>query len=547
MSSHHLDKLASIKGGHQARDIEASMDLRLYGDMSGIHEDKSSLSPSSPYGASAHVPKVSFDNVVKEYGGRDSPSGRGDLYYRTSLSGKEGSLKHRILTRPSDSELPDDMSKVSGVHGLKDEPVSKRPKVSSMSLATVSYGQVGDTQRPGAGRHQTSHPAARHSPVNSSSNLCVEGRGPNGGHHPENAPGHRGESPYQHSDDSRYKPQAYHRMPSPSWSSPPSSPSCENPSSHLQYPSHFMKGSIIQLADGTLKRVEDLQTDDFVNSAEISSDLKVDSSTVVRIEEHQDRGTAMLSFSVGEHRVQVTVEATLEHPFFVFGQGWSSCSVTRTLARYGLDCQKLNVGDVCISLTHKDVNLKAAEISQQQQQEQSYMTEQSGPTATNSSSSPMPLTSSISTSQPSNISPGTSSTLTSSLKAENIEKKFLPPHHSSGSTSNKRRLSQTELPPPQSNIVPIKKESNNNSLGSRRRGSVVRQGEDEVKEEVEELEDDEDDGSTSLLRQRRWSAPDPGTVKADQERERERQMLANEAQKAEESSHGGGSDNNGHH
>lgn len=63
------------------------------------------------------------------------------------------------------------------------------------------------------------------------------------------------------------------------------------------------------------------------------------------------------------------MEATLEHPFFVFGQGWSSCEPDRSLHRYGLDCQKLSVGDVCISLTHKDVQERAAEISQQQQQE----------------------------------------------------------------------------------------------------------------------------------------------------------------------------------
>lgn len=64
---------------------------------------------------------------------------------------------------------------------------------------------------------------------------------------------------------------------------------------------------------------------------------------------------------------QVTVEATLEHPFFVFGQGWSSCDPQRTQQRYDLQCQKLSVGDVCISLTHKDVTARAAEISQQQQ------------------------------------------------------------------------------------------------------------------------------------------------------------------------------------
>ncbi|XP_067158363.1 ataxin-1-like isoform X2 [Apteryx mantelli] len=42
-------------------------------------------------------------------------------------------------------------------------------------------------------------------------------------------------------------------------------------SSHL--PSHFMKGAIIQLATGELKRVEDLQTQDFVRSAEAAEGL----------------------------------------------------------------------------------------------------------------------------------------------------------------------------------------------------------------------------------------------------------------------------------
>ncbi|RXM27253.1 Ataxin-1-like [Acipenser ruthenus] len=44
------------------------------------------------------------------------------------------------------------------------------------------------------------------------------------------------------------------------------------------HPSHFMKGAIIQLANGELKRVEDLQTQDFVRSAEMSGSLKIDSS-----------------------------------------------------------------------------------------------------------------------------------------------------------------------------------------------------------------------------------------------------------------------------
>ena len=50
---------------------------------------------------------------------------------------------------------------------------------------------------------------------------------------------------------------------------------------------------------------------------------------------------------------QVTVQASIEHPFFVFGQGWSSVNPERTLSRYRLPCKQLKVGDICISLTHR--------------------------------------------------------------------------------------------------------------------------------------------------------------------------------------------------
>lgn len=87
----------------------------------------------------------------------------------------------------------------------------------------------------------------------------------------------------------------------------PSAPSA--PSNTVVPPSlppYFIKGSIIQLADGELKRVEDLKTEDFIQSAEISSELKIDSSTVERIEaSHISPNFAVVQFSVGEHRAQV--------------------------------------------------------------------------------------------------------------------------------------------------------------------------------------------------------------------------------------------------
>lgn len=129
-------------------------------------------------------------------------------------------------------------------------------------------------------------------------------------------------------------------------------------------PPYFMKGSIIQLANGELKKVEDLKTEDFIQSAEISNDLKIDSSTVERIEDGHSPGIAVIQFAVGEHRAQVSVEVLVEYPFFVFGQGWSSCCPERTSQLFDLPCSKLSVGDVCISLTLK--NLKNGSVKKGQ-------------------------------------------------------------------------------------------------------------------------------------------------------------------------------------
>ncbi|XP_037641085.1 ataxin-1-like [Sebastes umbrosus] len=140
-------------------------------------------------------------------------------------------------------------------------------------------------------------------------------------------------------------------VPSPAPVSIQASHSISSPSSPVALPPFFMRGSIIQLADGELKRVEDLKTEDFIQSAEISSELKIDSSTVERIDSGQSPNAVVIQFSVGELKAQVCVEVLLEYPFFVFGQGWSSCCPDRTTQLFELSCAKLCVGDVCVSLT----------------------------------------------------------------------------------------------------------------------------------------------------------------------------------------------------
>lgn len=44
----------------------------------------------------------------------------------------------------------------------------------------------------------------------------------------------------------------------------------------------------------------------------------------------------------------------MEHPFFVFGQGWASCNPDKTQQCYGLKVHRLQVGDILISLTPRE-------------------------------------------------------------------------------------------------------------------------------------------------------------------------------------------------
>jgi hypothetical protein len=84
--------------------------------------------------------------------------------------------------------------------------------------------------------------------------------------------------------------------------------------------------------------------------------------------------------------LQVTVEADVEHPFFVYNRGWSSASPARTLARYGLNCRQLRVGDDCVSLTHADLmaaaEREAVSAGRQVEDEETHSTAAGGTTAT---------------------------------------------------------------------------------------------------------------------------------------------------------------------
>ncbi|CAI5439430.1 unnamed protein product [Caenorhabditis angaria] len=125
------------------------------------------------------------------------------------------------------------------------------------------------------------------------------------------------------------------------------------------YPTHFLRGTKLELSDGSIKKVEDLSSDDFLKCAVESKDVNVTASIIKDIvKPEKNRATSTILFetsgNLGKNYV-VELLVQNEHPFFVLGKGWASCDVRKTAENYGLQAGKLEIGDVCIVLTrHED-------------------------------------------------------------------------------------------------------------------------------------------------------------------------------------------------
>lgn len=245
-------------------------------------------------------------------------------------SGKEGSLKHRILKPPNINIVKNNSAEYNSDAPFSAPPIPGARKEEFFKKVPYSNPYI-------APHHNDAHPFANESILSQQRRKSV----------PQSLTSNSLADRKSHlNGSSSSKLNQQNSAPAQSYS-------------HLQYPIYFHKGSIIQLANGKVKKVEEMSTQDFIESAVQSPDLCADSSVVIKIEQKLINRSALLTFLVGKGKVQVNVEAPLEHPFFVFHQGWSSCSPDLSLQRYGLKCRKLIVNDVCVSLTPKTKSSKA--------------------------------------------------------------------------------------------------------------------------------------------------------------------------------------------
>ncbi|KAH8304652.1 hypothetical protein KR018_010346, partial [Drosophila ironensis] len=130
----------------------------------------------------------------------------------------------------------------------------------------------------------------------------------------------------------------------------------------LSRASCFRKGTYIRLASGALRRIEDIRTEDFIQSAMRSHRFTLREATVVRIDYGSPYGEVRpihepqvnITFNYDTEHEKVNLLVSPGHPLFVYGQGWASCNPIASLQMFELRCQQLQVGDICLSLVTRE-------------------------------------------------------------------------------------------------------------------------------------------------------------------------------------------------
>ncbi|WP_281988966.1 DUF6443 domain-containing protein [Aquimarina aggregata] len=129
----------------------------------------------------------------------------------------------------------------------------------------------------------------------------------------------------------------------------------------------FIKGTKINMADNSLKNIENVQVGDYVKTFNEAS-KKIENNKVLRVDSPFHSNLIKVNFNNGIHNVN-----TQDHPYYVVGKGWCSFDPDATDIRYEMKVKKLTVGDICLFLiNNKLLEVKITDIKITDRSEQTY-------------------------------------------------------------------------------------------------------------------------------------------------------------------------------
>ncbi|XP_048584376.1 HMG box-containing protein 1 isoform X2 [Nematostella vectensis] len=121
----------------------------------------------------------------------------------------------------------------------------------------------------------------------------------------------------------------------------------------------FLDGTRVQLeGESDWRFAEDLGNDDIPRVSLPEEGLKLTSCHRVDLNMEEKEYVLATFHSTTADQPSLRAEVACGHPFFVKAKGWSSFRPSLTAEQYGIICQTLACGDVCLPSSHPDV-LKA--------------------------------------------------------------------------------------------------------------------------------------------------------------------------------------------
>ncbi len=111
----------------------------------------------------------------------------------------------------------------------------------------------------------------------------------------------------------------------------------------------FIAGTKITMYDGSIKNIEDIVINDKIKSFNISNG-EIENDIVLEIKSPMHDNIIDIFFSDGS-----TNSNTTEHPYYVKGKGWSSFEPLLAKKLYDLNCEKLEISDICYKYSSNGV------------------------------------------------------------------------------------------------------------------------------------------------------------------------------------------------
>uniref|UniRef100_A0A182UGT4 AXH domain-containing protein n=1 Tax=Anopheles melas TaxID=34690 RepID=A0A182UGT4_9DIPT len=149
----------------------------------------------------------------------------------------------------------------------------------------------------------------------------------------------------------------------------------------------FLRGSMISFQNGVKKPVEEVRLEDFLRTAAISPDVRLTEAQTRRITPRYSSGGGdsgpgepckkiLVRFTYDQQQRYSALETTIDYPFFVTTKGWASYSPDRTFANYGLECARIELGDVFIVLVPRHQSGERQLLLEEEEEEEEVQKEQ---------------------------------------------------------------------------------------------------------------------------------------------------------------------------